>query len=124
MASSGVDDSNTNHLDWFECRPGRWERNIDEVEQFYTSLETCYEATGRKAFFMTGHLTISTPIIQHASVSPQDQCGRLESALKQAWCQLRYEQPSIAAWVERVEARATFRKVYEDVQINGDSGVS
>ena len=124
MAAGDVDDSNSKDLDWLECRPGRWERNIDEVEQFYTSLETCYEATGRKAFFMTGHITVSTQISHDALVSSQDQCGRLESAFKQAWCQLRAEQPTIAAWVEHDEARAVFRKVYEDVHVNGDSGIS
>ncbi|PTU23589.1 hypothetical protein P175DRAFT_0455566 [Aspergillus ochraceoroseus IBT 24754] len=90
---------------WTETQPGRWERDVDEVEQFYTSLEKRYEGSGRYFFAMTGYISFS--------VSGTDQ--EVEDALRKAWLRLRYDHPSIGSRVEYCDAQKKCRKVYEMV---------
>ncbi|KAL4742696.1 hypothetical protein BDV11DRAFT_210932 [Aspergillus similis] len=43
-----------NRYEWKLTQDGCWERDIDEAEEFYTSLEKAYEGTGRVFFAITG----------------------------------------------------------------------
>ncbi|KAL2861174.1 uncharacterized protein BJX67DRAFT_375504 [Aspergillus lucknowensis] len=88
---------------WTEVRPGRWERDIDETEQFYTSLAKTYEGSGRCCFAITGYISFAVP-------------GReqeVENALRKAWLRLRFDHPTIASRVEYIQQRQRCRKVYE-----------
>lgn len=88
---------------WTQVRPGRWERDIDETEQFYTSLAKTYEGSGRCSFAITGYISFSA-------------LGgdlEVENALRKAWIGLRYDHPTIASRVEYSELLQRCRKVYE-----------
>lgn len=88
---------------WAEVGPGRWERDIDETEQFYTSLAKTYEGSGRCCFAITGYISFS------AQGAEQD----VENALRKAWLRLRCETPTIASRVEYSHELQRCRKVYE-----------
>ncbi|KAL4878112.1 hypothetical protein BJY04DRAFT_196719 [Aspergillus karnatakaensis] len=90
---------------WAETRPGRWERDIDETEQFYTSVEKTYEGSGRCCFAITGYISFS---VVGGEVE-------VENALRKAWLRLRYEVPTVASRVEFNEARQRCTKVYDAV---------
>ncbi|KAI9375111.1 hypothetical protein BJX61DRAFT_495324 [Aspergillus egyptiacus] len=93
----------TSEYSWTEVRPGRWERDIDEAEQFYTTIAKTYEGSGRCCFAITGYITFSAPGSEE----------EVEAALRRAWVQLRYEHPTIASTVEYSEPLLRCRKVYE-----------
>ena len=43
---------------WREARPGTWQRDIDEPEQFYAAIAKLYEGSGRMFFAITGHISL------------------------------------------------------------------
>lgn len=87
-----------NRFEWKLTKPGRWERDIDEVEEFYTSLAKAYEGTGRVFFAITGFISFSV------LVQPGTRCSetekRVEEALKNAWIRLRFDHPTIGSRVQ------------------------
>ncbi|KAL4779664.1 hypothetical protein BJX76DRAFT_365097 [Aspergillus varians] len=93
----------TRDYSWTQVNPGRWERDIDETEQFYTSVAKTYEASGRCCFAITGYI----------SVSVQGGEYEVENALRKAWLRLRYESPTIASRVEYSKQMQRCRKVYD-----------
>ncbi|KAL2823253.1 hypothetical protein BDW59DRAFT_148900 [Aspergillus cavernicola] len=88
---------------WAEVRSGRWERDIDETEQFYTSIAKTYEGSGRCCFAITGYISFSALGSDH----------EVENALRKAWVRLRYDHPTIASRVEYSESLQKCRKAYE-----------
>jgi hypothetical protein len=96
---------------WREASPGTWQRDSDELEQFYTAIAKLYEGTGRMFFAMTGH--VSLIVVVGEKQSRIDAEKRLEYSLQQAWLRLRYEQPTIASWVEYDAAASSFTKTYQ-----------
>ncbi|KAJ5097106.1 hypothetical protein N7456_007827 [Penicillium angulare] len=88
---------------------GRWERDIDEVEQFYTTLARSFEGTGRTFFAMTAHVSfvIAEPESMEAIAH------RVIVSIRQAWLRIRYDHPTVASWVEYQEVKKKCRKVYE-----------
>ncbi|KAL4977165.1 hypothetical protein BDW66DRAFT_132969 [Aspergillus desertorum] len=98
-------DTSTGDYAWTEVSPGRWERDVDEVEQFYTSLAKNYEGSGRCCFAITGYISFS---VQGTDLA-------VENALRKAWLRLRYENPTVACRVEYSEQRQKCRKVYEAI---------
>ncbi|KAH7075872.1 hypothetical protein BKA63DRAFT_595590 [Paraphoma chrysanthemicola] len=86
------------HLEWCESFPGRWEREIDEAEQFYTYMAKLYEGTGRMAFAMTGFMSLSVQVSKDSI--PQCTTRMVEDALRRAWLRLRFEHPTIASYVD------------------------
>ncbi|KAM0715696.1 hypothetical protein Q7P37_009196 [Cladosporium fusiforme] len=94
---------------WTEVQPGRWERDVDEIEEFYLTLDRQFSGTGRHFFAIMGYISISM------SVQPGqrlDECERsLEDALRQAWTRLRFNHPTLASWVEYNGKQP--RKIYE-----------
>lgn len=67
-------------FEWKLTKSGRWERDIDEVEEFYTSLAKAYEGTGRVFFAMTGFISFSVPV--HPGTNSLGTEKRVEGALK------------------------------------------
>ncbi|XRM40068.1 hypothetical protein ABZX51_003391 [Aspergillus tubingensis] len=96
---------------WREVRPRRWERNIDEAEQFYTSLAKAYEGTGRTFFAITGAISLAIPA--DGKLSPRETEERSVAALRAAWVQMRYHHPTIASRVEYNVDEKRCKKVYE-----------
>lgn len=98
---------------WTEIRSGRWERDIDEIENFYLALDRQFAASGRHLFAIMGHVsvTLDVPADQHL-----ENCEReFENTLREAWKRLRFDHPTIASWVEYDGSQP--RKIYE----NGDT---
>lgn len=100
------------NLDWKEVSLGRWECDLDEAEQFYTSLVNAYEGSGRTFFAMTRHLfSLSIAVPEDTSHRTMEQ--RVIKALQSVWLALRYDHPTIASWVEYDHSQRKCRKVYE-----------
>jgi len=94
---------------WSEVSPGRWERDTDEIENFYLALDRQYAETGRHYFAIMGHISVSVEV--PSSRRPEECEDRLELALQAAWVRLRFDHPTIASWVEYTGRQP--RKVYE-----------
>ena len=78
---------------WRETSLGRFERDVDEVEQFYASMAKLYEGTGRSYFAITGYLEVSlkpVPLVEFEDVEK-----RVDSAFRSAWSRLRNTLPSL-----------------------------
>ncbi|KAL4876378.1 hypothetical protein BJY04DRAFT_223166 [Aspergillus karnatakaensis] len=106
MASNSYD-----RFTWQETSPGRWERDIDEVEEKYTSLAKAYSGTGRVFVAMTGFISFSVSIPTGATREETEE--RVEKALRLAWLRLRHDHPTIRARVTYDDAAGRYRKVYE-----------
>ncbi|PIG86620.1 hypothetical protein AARAC_006110 [Aspergillus arachidicola] len=100
-----------NDFEWSETKAGRWERDVDEAEQFYTSLAKAYEGTGRTFFAMTGFISVFVPA--EAGSSHHQTENRVEEALRKAWLRLLYDHPTIASRVEYDVHGKKCKKVYE-----------
>jgi len=96
-----------------EVQPGRWERDIDEIENFYLALDQQYAATGRHFFAIMSHVSVTIDIVPGQNL---DDCERnFENALRDAWTRLRFDHPTMASWVEYDGKQP--RKIYESVNI-------
>lgn len=98
-------------FEWKLVKPGRWERDIDEVEEFYTSLAKAYEGTGRVFFAMTGFISFSVSVEPGTNFPETEK--RVEQALRNAWIRLRHDHPTIASRVQYDPARQKYKKNYE-----------
>ncbi|KAJ5468140.1 hypothetical protein N7475_005892 [Penicillium sp. IBT 31633x] len=98
------------HLTWKQTKPGRWEREVDEVEQFYTTLARKFQKSGRTFFAVTAHVSLT---VANDSTSEKAIELRVTKALQTAWLQLRYDHPTIASWVEQDLDVKTCKKIYE-----------
>ncbi|KAJ5852580.1 uncharacterized protein N7529_011965 [Penicillium soppii] len=105
-----MESSYYNHFTWKQTKPGRWERDIDEVEQFYTTLERRFQGTKRNFFAITAHVSLS---ITRRSTPTETTELRLIKALQTAWLRLRYDHPTIASWVEENREQKKCKKIYQ-----------
>jgi hypothetical protein len=100
-----------------EVQPGRWEREIDEIENFYLALDQQYAATGRHLFAIMGHVLVTTDVPPRQR--PEECELKLDNALRDAWARLRCDHPTIASWVE-YEGKQP-HKIYENLDSTNDS---
>lgn len=101
-------------LAWTKTGPNRWERGIDEAEEFYHVIARAYKGSGRMFFGMTGFISFSVDLDSSESFSA---AGRhVDDALLKAWLRLRYDHPTLASWVDYDHAGKRFRKIYESCQ--------
>lgn len=103
-------------LTWASSTPGVWQRGIDEVEQFYLSLNRIYEGTGRNVFAIMGHLSLIVGSL--VGEDPVESENRVDEALRRAWLALRFDQPTIASQVIYDEEKQSFQKIYRT--LDGD----
>jgi len=94
---------------WAEVASGRWERDIDEIENFYLALDQQYAATGRHLFAIMGHISVTTDV--PPDQQPEECERKLENALRDAWARLRFDHPTLASYVE-YEGKQP-RKIYD-----------
>ncbi|KAH7364779.1 hypothetical protein BKA65DRAFT_144332 [Rhexocercosporidium sp. MPI-PUGE-AT-0058] len=102
------------YLLWREVSPGRYERSIDEAEQFYTSMAKTWEATGHTYFAITACTGISIPRTYLSDASTLD--ARVEKAFRWAWKKLRYDHPTLAAPAEYDHRTKRCKKVYKTLR--------
>ena len=97
--------------EWREASPGRYERDLDEVELFYATLAKLYEGTGHSFFAITGYLEVLLDLSPSEDLADIEQ--RVENAFRAAWRRLCSDHPTIASFVEYDRSTKTCRKVYE-----------
>ncbi|KAL4797888.1 hypothetical protein BDV19DRAFT_39105 [Aspergillus venezuelensis] len=100
-----------NRFSWTLSAPGIWERDTDEVEDFYASLAKSHKGTGRVFFAMTGFVSFSVPVERGSSLEQTKR--RAEDSLKSAWLRLRFDHPTIASKVMFDDGKGKYKKVYE-----------
>ncbi|OAL49919.1 hypothetical protein IQ07DRAFT_587605 [Pyrenochaeta sp. DS3sAY3a] len=107
------------NLTWQQTSLGRWDREVDEAERFYTLLAKSCEGSGRMFFAITGFVSVS---VQTADSITEEVAKRLEEALRSAWLRLRYDYPTIASQVKYDEHEKVWKKLYtpfyeDDVEV-------
>ncbi|KAF7547520.1 hypothetical protein G7Z17_g7669 [Cylindrodendrum hubeiense] len=92
------DEDGHGKFQWHCHTPGLWERNIDEAEQFYSSVAQLTREAGAGCFLVTAcvNLRVAAP----ENVTHNKANDRIESAIRKAWLSLRYEYPTLASWTE------------------------
>ncbi|KAH8694198.1 hypothetical protein BGW36DRAFT_384539 [Talaromyces proteolyticus] len=78
--------------DWKATSPGRWERPIDSLEDYFVTIADLTRPVGGEHF----SLSFGAQIKFHPERTLED----IEAALKQAWTVLRFEHPQLATTVE------------------------
>lgn len=106
----------THSLVWREVSPGQYERDIDEAEQFYTSMAKTWEGTGHTYFAITACTGLSVP--RSTNLEGSDLDAHVEQALQYAWKKIRYDHPTLAAPVEFDAFTKRCRKVYHSLAEN------
>jgi len=105
------------HLIWHEVSPGRYERDLDELEMFYSSLAKTWEGSGGTYFAINGFLSITVPLRGDPSILIDH---KIKSAFRKAWKRLRYDHPTLAAPVEYDPETKRVKKVYRGLGAEGD----
>ncbi|KAI1062256.1 hypothetical protein LB506_006426 [Fusarium annulatum] len=103
----------TRDFQWHQAKRGVWQRHIDEIEQFYSTMVVLYEGSGRMFFGMTGHVSLS---IQHTKGSSHDTDLEVDEALRKAWLALRYAHPTLASQVTQDVESGEWTKTYRELQ--------
>ena len=114
-------DRHRSEYEWLEVSPGRYERDLDEVEQFYATLAKLYGGTGHSLFAITGFVEVSLPISVQDHVSCVEQ--RIEDAFRAAWRRLRFDHPNLASFVEYDPSKRRCKRIYERLK-SDDHGES
>lgn len=96
---------------WKETSPGQYERDIDEAEQFYTSLAKAWEGAGHTFFAITS--CIGVKIAQTEGTDIQYLNEKIDNAFKHAWKRLRYDHPTLTASVVYDSLTKKCKKVYK-----------
>ncbi|KAF5667011.1 hypothetical protein FDENT_12210 [Fusarium denticulatum] len=108
----------TRNYNWHQVKPGVWQRHIDEIEQFYSTMVVLYEGSGRMFFGMTGHVSLS---IKATRDLPQDDAElEVDKALRKAWLALRHAHPTLASQVTQSAESGDWVKTYREIQAEGD----
>ncbi|RKK74406.1 hypothetical protein BFJ69_g8512 [Fusarium oxysporum] len=108
----------TRNYNWHQVKPGVWQRHIDEIEQFYSTMVVLYEGSGRMFFGMTGHVSLS--IKNTRGLSQDDAELEVDKALSKAWLALRYAHPTLASQVTQDVESGEWVKTYRELQGEAD----
>ncbi|KAM0321560.1 hypothetical protein ACHAQA_010050 [Verticillium albo-atrum] len=102
-------------LTWRQASPGIWQRGIDEIEEFYSTMVVLYEGSGRMFFGITGFLSLSVDVAEGKDIAAAE--TEVREALQKAWLALRYDHPTLSSQVTRDETNK-WTKTYR--QLTGD----
>ncbi|KAM0549464.1 hypothetical protein ACHAPJ_009450 [Fusarium lateritium] len=103
---------------WRQVSPGVWQRPIDEIEEFYSTMVVLYEGSGRMFFGMTGHLSLS--VENTKGLSPENAELEVDYALEKAWLALRYAHPTLASEVTWNVETNEWTKTYQELEGEAD----
>ncbi|EKJ75828.1 hypothetical protein FPSE_04008 [Fusarium pseudograminearum CS3096] len=106
------------NYNWQQVKPGVWQRPIDEIEQFYSTLAVLYEGSGRMFFGITGHISLS--IKSPKDVSSADAGRHVDEALRKAWLALRYDHPTLASQATQNSETGQWVKTYNHIEGEDD----
>ncbi|KAH7239366.1 hypothetical protein BKA59DRAFT_276674 [Fusarium tricinctum] len=108
----------TSNYNWHQAKPGLWQRHIDELEQFYSTMVTLYEGSGRMFFGITGHVSLS---VENTDNLPLEKAElEVDKALKKAWLALRYAHPTLASQVTHDTETNQWVKTYKELQVEAE----
>ncbi|KAH6959367.1 hypothetical protein DER45DRAFT_259274 [Fusarium avenaceum] len=106
--------TSTKNYNWHQAKAGLWQRHIDELEQFYSTMVTLYEGSGRMFFGITGHVSLS---IENTGNLPLEKAElKVDKALEKAWIALRYAHPTLASQVTYDIETDQWVKTYKEIQ--------
>ncbi|KAF5650186.1 uncharacterized protein FTJAE_609 [Fusarium tjaetaba] len=108
----------TRNCNWHQVNPGVWQRHIDEIEQFYSTMVILYEGSGRMFFGMTGHVSLS--IKTTTDLSQDDAERAVDEALRKAWLALRHAHPTLASQVTQDFESGEWIKTYRELRSGTD----
>ncbi|KAF5543134.1 hypothetical protein FMEXI_7150 [Fusarium mexicanum] len=108
----------TQNYNWHQINPGVWQRHIDELEQFYSTMVVLYQGSGRMFFGITGHVSLS--IKNTRGLSQSDAELEVDKALRKAWLALRYARPTLASQVTQNAESGEWIKTYRELQGDAD----
>ncbi|KAF5709536.1 hypothetical protein FMUND_10025 [Fusarium mundagurra] len=108
----------TRNYNWQQAKPGVWQRHIDEIEQFYSTMVVLYEGSGRMFFGITGHVSLS--IKKTKGLSQDDAELEVDKALRKAWLALRHTHPTLASQVTQDVEAGYWVKTYRELQEESD----
>lgn len=98
-------------FDWQETDPGKYEREIDEAEQFYASIAKTYEETGHTIFAITAGISLKVSRPVDMNISSFDK--KIDDSLRSAWKKVRFDHPTLAAPVVHDTTTKKYKKVYQ-----------
>lgn len=113
MTKTTISQGNKDVEDRFQWRytaSGLWERDLDEVELFYSSIAKLTREAGAGCFPVTACVNIQASVAD--DVTNEEANDRIESAIQRAWVTLRYEHPSLASWTDYDEETDKWTKFY------------
>lgn len=96
---------------WQETAPGRYEREIDEAEQFYASIAKIWEGIGHKVFTITACVSLS--VVPPVDMDASDLSDKIDDSLLTAWKKVRFSHPTLAAPVVYDASTKKCKKVYQ-----------
>ncbi|KAH6984424.1 hypothetical protein BKA56DRAFT_580984 [Ilyonectria sp. MPI-CAGE-AT-0026] len=99
-----------NRFQWKYTAAGLWERDIDEVELFYSSIAKLTRDAGAGCFPVTACVNIQASVPD--DVTNEEANDRIESAIRKAWITLRYEHPSLSSWTDYDQENDKWTKFY------------
>ncbi|KAH7176933.1 hypothetical protein EDB81DRAFT_773793 [Dactylonectria macrodidyma] len=107
------------NLVWRQTAPGLWQRNVDEIEQFYASMVVLYEGSGRMFFGITGHVSLNVHVPLNKSLEEAE--SLVDQALRKAWSAMRRDHPTIAAQVTQNVETQEWTKTYRQSRDEADT---
>lgn len=106
---------------WQQVKPGVWQRPIDEIEQFYSTLAVLYEGSSRMFFGITGHISLS--IKSPKDLSSADAERHVDEALRKAWLALIYDHPTLASQATQNLETGEWVKTYKCLNGKEDKNI-
>ena len=82
---------------WRKNSSGKWQRDVDEAERFYSSMCRKREDPETAAFPVTGTATFS--IDPNGTIDAKKALSAVEESLRKAWKGVRRQCPAIASWI-------------------------
>jgi len=110
--------SSHDNLFWRRTAPGVWQRGVDEVEAFYSTMALLYEGSGRMFFGITGFLSFAAEAPK--DMTPAVAERQMDEALAKAWIKLRYDHPTLASQVTLERETQQWIKTYREFGSEGD----
>ncbi|KAF8848431.1 hypothetical protein BDZ45DRAFT_732923 [Acephala macrosclerotiorum] len=96
---------------WKETSPSQYERDIDDAEQFYTSLAKAWEGAGHTFFAITSCIGAKVTLPGGMDLEQLDE--KIDNVFEHAWKRLRYDHPILAASVVVDSSTKKCNKVYK-----------
>ncbi|EPE25380.1 hypothetical protein GLAREA_01292 [Glarea lozoyensis ATCC 20868] len=96
---------------WQETAPGKYEREVDEAEQFYTSVAKTYAEIGHTVFAITACISLKVALPVNMAIGGLDE--KIDDSFRRAWKEMLFDHPTLAAPVVYDTETKKCKKVYQ-----------